>query len=117
MTDAKAQITSQMTTAVAATVADPAVKADLSAVPAIINALGPVIDQIVHSTNQEPFYQSRVFWGSILSLFAVVLGIFGIAFPADLQGTVLTAIMAALPLAGALFALYGRFKATKPLGS
>lgn len=117
MADTKTQLTSQVAAAVATTVAKPEVKADLSAVPAIVNALGPIIDQIVHSTNSEPFYQSRVFWGAILGLLATILGIFGVSFPSELQGTVLTIIMAALPLVGGILALYGRFKARKPLGS
>lgn len=117
MADVKTQLTTQVTAAVANTVAQPEVKADISAVPAIVNALGPIIDQIVHSTNSEPFYQSRVFWGAILGLLATVLGVFGVAFPSELQGTVLTIIMSALPLVGGLFALYGRFMSRKPIGS
>lgn len=117
MADTKEQVTSQVAAAVAATVAKPEVNADLSAVPAIVKALGPVIDAVMHSTNNEPFYQSRVFWGSIIALVAAVLGAFGVAFPSDLQGQVLTAVMAALALVGPLVALYGRFKAKKPIGS
>ncbi|MGZ2484253.1 hypothetical protein ACVITL_002776 [Rhizobium pisi] len=117
MSDTKEQVTSQVAAAVAATVAKPEVNAEMSAVPAIVNALAPIIDQIVHSTNSEPFYQSRVFWGSIIALVAAVLGAFGIAFPSDLQGQVLTAVMAGLALVGPLVALYGRFKAKKPIGS
>lgn len=117
MTDAKEQVKSQVTAAVAATVAKPEVKADLSAVPAIVNALGPVIDAIMHSTNTEPFYKSRVFWGSVIALVAAALGAFGIAFPSDMQGQILTAVMAGLSLIGPIIALYGRFKAKKPIGS
>lgn len=117
MVDTKEQVKTQVAAAVAATVARPDVKADLSAVPAIVNALGPVIDAVMHSTNTEPFYQSRVFWGSVIALVAAVLGAFGIAFPSDMQGQVLTGVMAGFALVGPLVALYGRFKAKKPIGS
>jgi choline-glycine betaine transporter len=115
--DTKQEVTNQVAAVVATAVSKPEVRADISAVPAIVAALTPLIDAIVHSTNTEPFYRSRVFWGSLISLLAVVLGAFGIVFPAELQGTVLTIVMAALPLVGGILALYGRFKAKKPLGS
>lgn len=117
MADTKADLTTQMTVAVASTVANPAVEANVSAIPAIINALGPIIDQIVHSTNSEPFYQSRVFWGSVVAIGSIGLSYFKVDFPAIVQGQVTDAIMTAIPIAGSLYALYGRFRATKPLGA
>jgi len=117
MSDAKAQATAQVTAAVASTVAKPEVPASIDAVPAIVNALGPLIDAIVHSTNNEPWYQSRVVWGSGVAIVGIGLNYFHVDFPASMQGQVTDAIMAAIPIAGSLYALYGRLSATKPLGS
>lgn len=117
MADTKAELTDKMTVAVAATVANPAVQANVSAIPALITALGPIIDEIVHSTNSEPFYQSRVFWGSVVAIGSIGLSYFKVDFPVAVQGQVTDAIMTAIPIAGSLYALYGRFRATKPLGA
>lgn len=118
MADAKVAITNEMTSAVTSAISNPSVKAELSAVPAIIAALTPVIDNILHSTNNEPWYQSRITWGSILTLVAVILGAFRIAFPAELQNAILDAILTiGIPTVGALIALIGRWKSKKPIGS
>jgi hypothetical protein len=117
MADAKAELTDKMTVAVAATVSNPAVDANISALPALITALGPIIDEVVHSTNAEPFYQSRVFWGSLVAIGSIGLSYFKIDFPTAMQGQITDAIMTAIPIAGSLYALYGRFRATKPLGA
>lgn len=121
MADIQTQIKSQMAAAVAATVADPNVKAEESSIPALIGALAPIAESmaatVLNSTNNEPFYQSRVFWGSTVAIIGVGLNYFHVDFPAALQGQVTDAIMSALPIAASLYALYGRFKAKKPLGS
>ncbi|MBB3453872.1 hypothetical protein FHT86_002128 [Rhizobium sp. BK313] len=117
MADVKTQIKDQMATVVSATVADPNVQADLSAVPAIINALGPVIDAVLHSTNQEPWYKSRVVWGSSVAVVGVILARFHVDFPPALQGEVTNDIVTAIPLIGSIYALYGRFRAKAPIGT
>ncbi len=117
MVDATTKLTSKVEAAVTTAVEKPSTPAHIDAVPVIMTELQPILQTILNSTNAEPWYQSRVFWGSIVALLATVLGIFGIAFPSELQGTVLTIIMGSLPLVGGLYALYGRFKTNKPLGS
>lgn len=114
MSDAKAQITSQMTTAVEATVSNPAVKAELSAVPAIINALEPVIDAIVHSTNNEPWWQSRIVWGQIITAAGIAAAGFGVTLNASTQELL---VSLAVPVAGIAVTIYGRYRAKKPIGS
>lgn len=81
---------------------------------AVNNELGPVIANL---TNNEPWYQSRVTWGALIAGVAGVLGAFGVAFPEEMQSQVLNAVVAAAPLVGAALALYGRWKARKPIGS
>jgi hypothetical protein len=117
MADLQTDIKSQMAAAVAATVANPNVQAEESAIPALINALGPVIDAIVHSTNNEPFYQSRVFWGSTVAIVSTLLAPFHVDLPLAMQGEITNDIVLAIPIGASLYALYGRFRAKKPLGS
>lgn len=81
--------------------------------PAIIKEMSSVI---TNQTNQEPWYQSRVTWGAILTAAAGLAGVFGYAFPAEVQGKVIDAIIAAGPLIGAAVVLYGRYIGKKPLG-
>lgn len=120
MADLQTDIKSQMAAAVASTVADPKVDANESSIPALIGALAPIAESmaatILNSTNNEPFYQSRVFWGSTVAIAGVVLNYFHVDFPSALQGQVTDAIMAAIPIAASAYALYGRFKAKKPIG-
>jgi hypothetical protein len=117
MSDPKAQITAQAYGLVTSAVTPASVPATVDAVPTIVKALTPLIDQLVNSTNSEPFYQSRVFWGSTVAAVGVGLNYFHVDFPAAIQGQVTDAIMALIPIAGSLYALYGRFKAKKPIGS
>lgn len=117
MADVKTDIKTQMAAAVAGAVANPDVKAEVSAIPAIIEALGPVVDAIVHSTNNEPFYKSRVFWGSTVAIIGYGLAPFHVDLPAARQGEITNDIMLAVPIGASLYALYGRFRAKKPIGS
>lgn len=117
MADLQTDIKSQMAAAVAATVADPNVKAEAEAVQPILDALGPIVDAILHSTNNEPFYRSRVFWGSAVAIISTALTPFHVDLPVALQGEITNDIMLAVPIAASLYALYGRFRAKKPIGS
>jgi hypothetical protein len=99
--------------AVAAAVAKPEVPADAKAVPAIVEAVTPLVE---HSNNAEPWYQSRVTIGAMVSIAIPVLGALGVS--ADvLDADQLTAILtAAGALAGGALTLYGRWKAKQPIG-
>jgi hypothetical protein len=113
MADAQLQIKAQMAEAVTSAVANPTVKAELSAVPAIIDALTPVIDAILHSTNNEPWYQSRVIWGQIITAGGLAATGFGVTLNASTQELL---VALAVPVAGIVVTLYGRLKAKKPIG-
>jgi len=116
MTDAANLLKSKMAAAVISTIANPDV-------PAKSGAAGPIIDaafksvgpEIINATNAEPFYQSRVTIGAIMTLiggsYSLVLDFMDGVPPGvdDLTGQ-LTAIV------GAGVVLYGRWVATKPLG-
>lgn len=121
MTETKPEIQKTVETkvvqAVQASAADPTVKMDYSAVPEVVDSvLTKILPIVLHSTNQEPWYQSRVFWSAILGLIAAILGLFGIAFPAEVQAQYLNIVMAFIPLAAALLAFWGRYAKT-PLGT
>lgn len=67
-----------------------------------------------HTTNQEPFYKSRVSIGAIGSIFsgvAILLNLFAAGqFDATQLGIAMTSI------SSGVFALYGRWAAKKPMG-
>lgn len=71
---------------------------------------------IVNQTNQEPWFRSRVIWGSIVAILGGVLQLYGYSFNADDQAMAVDLIGQGITFAGTLFALYGRLVAKKPLG-
>lgn len=116
-TEVEHTITTKVTQAAQEVADNPKVAVDYSAVPAIVNAvLDNIIPIIRHSTSTEPWWRSRVFWSAIMGVLAGVLGIFGVAFPAEMQASYLNIIMALVPLVAAGLALWGRY-AKKPLGT
>lgn len=72
---------------------------------------------IAHATNNEPWYQSRVTIGALVSIATGVLALFGIVISPEDAATYTAMILAAGPVLGGLFTLYGRWKAKKPIGS
>jgi hypothetical protein len=116
MTNAADKLKAKLAAAVIATIAKPDV-------PAKSGAAGPIIDaaiksvgpEIISATNSEPFYQSRVTIGAIMTLiggsYALVLDFMDGVPPGvdDLTGQ-LTAII------GAGVVLYGRWAAKRPIG-
>lgn len=78
---------------------------------AVNQELAPVI---AHMTNNEPWYQSRVFLGSAGAFIAAGAAAFGRSWDA---ATVTQYLVTGVSLAGPLLALYGRFAATKPIGA
>ncbi len=109
----KATILAAVTAAVSSTVARPEVPAEAAAVPAIVQAVGPLIE---HANNAEPWYQSRVTWGAIVSIAIPILGAFGVSadlLDADQLTAILTAAGAAV---GGILTLWGRWKSKRPIG-
>lgn len=90
-------------------------KDDAPAVTQIVeDKLAPVIN---HLTNNEPWYQSRVTWGAIITTVASLCSAFGFALAPEDIDVIVGFVTAAGTLIGAGVTLYGRWKATKPLGA
>ncbi|MDX0572192.1 hypothetical protein GOD68_18360 [Sinorhizobium medicae] len=117
MNAAQEKLENKIAAAVIAAVGDPATPAQPAAAGPIINAVtAKIAPEIIAATNNEPWWQSRVTLGAILAAAAGVLGIFGYAFPAEVQGKVIELIIALGPVIGGAIALYGRWAARKPIG-
>ena len=94
---------------VAATV-DKVIDKQTTALQKEVNA---VVD---HNTNNEPWYQSRVTIGAIVSIAMPILGLVGVTAdiisPDELTGL----ILAAGVIVGGLTTLWGRYISRKPIG-
>lgn len=118
MSKAARNLKTNIATAVINAVSDPKVLADVSAAPAIVEAVTKQIaPEIISATNNEPWFRSRVTWGAIASIVLPILGAFGVT--ADIiDADQFAAIgLAAGTVAGGLLTLYGRWKARKPIGA
>ena len=118
MSNAKRVIDARIESAVAQAVRDPNVEAELQAANPIAEMVKEkVTPLIVHATNQEPWYQSRVTVGNYIALASTVIGpMIGRTVSPEEQA-LLTAVVTGLGVvAGAALSLYGRWKAKKPLG-
>jgi hypothetical protein len=73
--------------------------------------LAPTLE---HLTNNEPWYRSRVTIGAVLSAAAAVAAIFGVSFDVPMMTEV---VMAVGVLIGSAITLWGRWVATKPIGT
>jgi hypothetical protein len=97
---------------------DPLLSTEQSDVGAVTSkVLTEVAPIVAHATNSEPWYQSRVTLGALLAAIAGILGLFGYAFPEEVQGKVIDLVLASTPLIGAALTLYGRWFAKRPLGN
>jgi len=114
--DAKQALEEKIALAVIGAVRDPAVPADAAAARPIINAVSEKIaPAIVHATNNEPIWQSRVTIGAVAGLIG---GTYGLVLD-FLDGTLPTAeslTAQVVVIAGAALTLYGRWAAKKPIG-
>lgn len=82
---------------------------------AIVQKAAPVVE---HLANREPWYQSRVTWGAIITAIGSIAAIFGYSYTAEAQLATLNVVMfVAPPLVGAALTLWGRYVARKPLGT
>lgn len=75
-----------------------------------------IAPQMAHEANAEPWYQSRVTIGALVSIGTGMLALFGIALsPADTELIVGVGVAAGTAIGGGI-TLYGRWKAKKPIG-
>jgi len=81
----------------------------------------PVVKEIVakatHATNSEPWYQSRVTIGALVSMGAGAAGLFGFAVSPEDAEAIIGITMAAGTAVGGAITLYGRWVAKKPIGA
>lgn len=82
----------------------------------VLNEVAPVI---VHATNNEPWYQSRVTWGVIIAAIGTMAKPLIGELPIDASQTtdIVNALATAGQAVGFALTLYGRWKAKKPIGS
>lgn len=99
-------------TASPATAATPADNAIITA--SVASSVAPLI---ANATNSEPWYQSHVTIGAIVSIVIPVLSLVGIKANVITADQLTAIITAAGVLVGGLVTLYGRWVAKKPLGS
>lgn len=79
---------------------------------AITDKIAPAV---LHATNNEPWYQSRVTWGAIISVGTGLLSVAGIATDwLDPQEAVALGVSFGTVIGGAI-TLWGRWKARKPI--
>lgn len=80
----------------------------------VVREIAPMVQ---HATNTEPWYQSRVTWGALVSIGAGVLALFGIVLTPEDTALIIGLATSIGTAAGGILTLWGRWKARKPLGS
>lgn len=71
---------------------------------------------IVNQANAEPWYQSRVILGSLVTVGVGLAGLFGMVISPDDAALITSVAVSAGAVISGLFTLYGRLVAKKPLG-
>ena len=80
----------------------------------VVKAVEPIV---ANMTNQEPWYQSRVTWGAIITFASPVIGqIIGHQVTAEEQAMVVGIACAVGGAIGGILTLYGRWVAKRPIG-
>lgn len=79
---------------------------------AVATAVTPAI---LHATNNEPWYQSRVTWGAIVSIATGVLSALGVATDWIDPDQAIALGLGVGSVVGGAITLYGRWKARKPI--
>lgn len=75
------------------------------------------VDAVIeNATNSEPWYQSRVTWGAIVSILFPLLTMVGVKMDWIDQSTAVNGGLALGAAVGAVVTLYGRWVAAKPIG-
>lgn len=77
-------------------------------------AADPVVQ---HVTNTEPWYQSKVTLGAIVSIAMPLLGLLGVSTNVLTADQLTGIVVAGGTIFGGLVTLWGRWKARKPIGS
>lgn len=80
---------------------------------AAAEAAAPVL---VNKTNSEPWYQSRVTWGALVSIGTGLATLFGYSIAPQDAELILVIGMASGTFMGGAITLWGRWAAKKPLG-
>lgn len=124
MNTAQENLETKIAVAVINAVGDPAVPAQPAAAAPIIDAVtAKIAPEIIAATNNEPWWESRVMWGSIVAIAAPIVApllswVIGetVTISDDEQANIAAALAAAGSAIGGLLAIYGRFVARKPIG-
>lgn len=92
-------------------------RADANPYLSVADAIASTVTApVLHATNNEPWYQSRVTWGAIVSIGTGLLGALGVATDWLDAETAIALGMGLGSVIGGGFTLYGRWKARKPIG-
>lgn len=75
-----------------------------------------VNSRVDHLTNSEPWYQSRVTWGAIISILFAVLPVVGVQLDWIDRDTATNIGLALGGAVGGLVTLWGRYVSQKPIG-
>lgn len=93
------------------------------------SAVGPVAESVAnelaprleHLTNAEPWYQSRVTWGALLSAVGATSALLGYPIAEEMQSRILEVITLWTAfgglVSGPVLTLWGRWAAKKPIGN
>lgn len=90
-----------------------------SVAPQVADKIAAELEPIMaNASNQEPWYQSRIFWTQIIAIFSGIVGlIWGKAISPQDQDTILLVVLGINSVITPAGALYARFKSgLKPLG-
>ncbi len=114
-------MTTNVETAIGAGVANavlnPNVPIDPMTAPKIIHEVVKEVKPVVdHLTNNEPWYRSRVTWGAIGAIVLPLLGVFGVTTDVIDNDTFVALGLATGTVISGFLTLYGRWKATRPIG-
>lgn len=114
----KSAVTSAVVAAVKEAAASPKTHLDPKDVPAVAKAVSESVAPIVaHTTNNEPWYQSRVTWGAIGAIILPLAGALGVSADIISADEFVALGIAAGTVASGLLTLYGRYIARTPIGS
>lgn len=111
------EIRQQVDAAVARSATDPRLNITPSDItPVTESVVRKVAPLVLHATNNEAWYRSRVTWGAIASIALPLLGAFGVSSDIIDSDQFIALGLALGTAAGGVLTLYGRWKAKKPLG-